>query len=110
MKAAVVGVLLGAGLVLLAAGMPEIPRVQANPPASGFSSDLITLSTTLGDHRQQLTLIDPRQRSMAVYQVDSATGEVALKSVRNFHWDLQMSEFNCTAPLPREIRSQLEAR
>jgi len=28
--------------------------------------------------------------------------------VRNFQWDLLLSEFNATNPLPREIRSMIE--
>ena len=101
---------MGVGLVVAAAGGGDFSRVEANPPQAGATTDLITHATSLGDHRQQLTVIDPRQRAMAVYHVDSATGEITLKSVRNFHWDLQMTEFNSASPLPREIRSMLEQR
>ena len=108
MKAAVIGVLLGAGLVIaMTAGASG---VHATPLAPGTGSDLITLSTALGDHRQQLTVIDPKLRVMGVYQIDGTTGEIALKSVRNISWDLQMTEFNAASPLPREIRSLLEQR
>ena len=47
---------------------------------------------------------------MAVYHIDTTTGEIVLKSVRNIHYDLKMIEFNGTSPLPREIRSLLEQR
>ncbi len=47
---------------------------------------------------------------MSVYHVESATGEIALKSVRRFHWDLQMDEFNGDSPSPREIRALIEQR
>jgi hypothetical protein len=108
MKAAVIGALLGAGLVI--AMTVGAPGVRANPSVPGAGTDLITLSTALGDHRQQLTVIDPKLRVMGVYQIDGTTGEIALKSVRNFSWDLQMTEFNAASPLPREIRSLLEQR
>ena len=45
-----------------------------------------------------------------LWGLDSATGKIALRSVRNIHYDLQMSEFNGEAPLPREIRLLLEQR
>jgi hypothetical protein len=111
MKAVVSGIVLGLGVVAaLAAAAPMAARVEANPSATGVGSDLITHACAMGDQRQQLTLIDPRTRVIGVYHVDNATGEIALKSVRNFHYDLQMSEFNAASPLPREIRSLLEQR
>jgi len=106
MKAAVIGALLGAGLVVaMTAGASG---VHATPLVPGTGSDLITLTTPIGEHRQQLTVIDPRMRVMGVYHIDGSSGEIALKSVRNISWDLQMSEFNAANPLPREIRSLLE--
>ena len=82
--------------------------VTAPSPVS-TSGQLITQVTPLGDNRQQLVVIDPELHAMAVYHIDAA-GEVVLKSVRNFHWDLQMEQFNGTSPLPREIRSQIDQR
>ena len=66
------------------------------------------LAANFIDDGDTVWIIDPKTRVMCVYQIDSATGVVALKSVRNFHWDLQMSEFNAVSPLPREIRAMLE--
>ena len=105
------GVLVFAGLAVagvLAMAQPGAvfaQRVPATPVST--SGQLVTLSTPLGENRQQLVVIDPVLQVMGVYHVDSA-GEVALRSVRNFHWDLQMEQFNGTTPLPREIRSQLQ--
>jgi hypothetical protein len=111
MKAAVVGALVVLGTVVLAAaGGPEAANGGASGGTAGSSGELITLASPLGDHRQQLTLIDPRTHVVGIYHIDNTTGEIALKSVRNFHWDLQMSEFNAASPLPREIRSLLEQR
>jgi len=70
--------------------------------------ELITFTSTGPDNRQQLTIIDPQTRAMAIYHVDAATGVVSLKSVRNIQWDLRMSEFNAVGPLPREIRAMVE--
>jgi len=88
---------------------------QAGPPRTsglhaGASSGLIALTSSMGDHRQQLMVVDPELKVLGVYHVDGTTGEIVLKSVRNIHWDLQMMEFNGTSPTPREIRTQLEQR
>jgi hypothetical protein len=75
------------------------------------ASELVAHSVMLEDGRQQLVVVDARQRSLAVYHVDPRTGALALKSVRNFHWDLQMEEFNAGGqPSPRDIRTLVEQR
>ena len=74
------------------------------PPA--VNSSLIT-HTAESNTGQQLTVIDPRTRSMAVYHVEKNTGKVTLKSVRQIHWDLQLDEFNGVSPTPREIQTLL---
>ncbi len=55
-----------------------------------------------------LTIVDPRQRALSVYHIDLNTGKIALKSVRNIQWDLQVTSFNNEIPLPQEIRSGLD--
>lgn len=49
--------------------------------------------------------VDAQNRTLAVYHVDPTTGKLALKSVRNATWDLQMQNFNTDEPLPQDIRS-----
>ena len=111
MKNAVFGIAIAMALVVGAlVGMASVETVYANPSQGVASSDLITLQLPPVENRQQLVLIDPRQRAMGVYQVDTNTGEIALKSVRALHWDLQLSEFISAAPLPREIRSLIDQR
>lgn len=114
MRAAVIGAVIGAGLMALAlGGFAEGGPALAQRPVSAETSahaEIIALTSMLGDNRQQLTLIDPKMRVVSVYHVDAASGGIALKSVRNFHWDLQMVEFNNVRPLPLEIRSMLDQR
>lgn len=66
-----------------------------------------TVAGEQGQPVQQVTIIDPKTRVMAVYHVKLSDGEIDLKAVRKFDWDLQMEEFNATSPLPREVRSQI---
>ncbi len=123
-RSAVWGIVAGVGVVLVSWGVvwqgptalaqrPTVaPPMIGSPPVNGAgrfapSGELIALSFDVGSGRQQLTLIDPRTHMMSVYHLDPATGEIALKSVRNVHWDLQMDEFNGKTPSPGEIRSLL---
>jgi hypothetical protein len=106
-------------LLLVVACGGNFAAVFAQRPPVGSAVDrsfaagdaFVSHASELADGRQQITLIDVRTRSMAVYQVDPRTGAIALKSVRNVHWDLQMDEFNSGGnPSPKEIRSLLEQR
>ena len=94
-----------AALAVLVASLADAqaPR-QAAADRSG-NADLLALSYDSGDGRQQITLVDPRQRVMAVYQVDRASGALQLKSVRNVQWDLTIEDYNAGAPAPRDIRA-----
>ena len=120
MKYATFGALLGAGLVVFAVqGPPSSGEVLAQrfapqrPSAQdlGQSSELIVLSNDTTDDQgkpaRQVIVVDSKSRTMAVYQVRAASGEIELKSVRKIDWDLQLEEFSATAPLPREVRSQV---
>jgi hypothetical protein len=114
MRIAIVGASVVASLVFasfVAALMPRVGFAQRAVPSPTLGGGgLIALATSAGEHRQQVTVIDPETRVLSVYHIDLSTGGVELKSVRNIHWDLQMVEFNGTSPLPREIRSLLEQK
>ncbi len=112
MKNAVLGVLVGVGLLATFVG-GEAPAPEAYGQSAvggvGSAQNLIALVTDLDD-REQLTLIDPTTRVMGIYHINRESGKVELKSVRDFRWDLQMVEFNGVSPLPGEIRALLEQR
>lgn len=109
MKHLALGVLIGVGLVVVALGSPTLsnPVLAQQGSSRHGDQELIALSAQLADGKQQLTVIDPRQRVVSVYHISPTSGEIALKSVRNIHWDLQMTQFNGKAPLPEEIRNVL---
>ncbi len=115
MKRAILGALLGAGLVVVAVGLcgqrNEVFAQREAPYPTAAVGELIAIPTgPLGERSQMLTVVDPRQRVMSVYRIDGGSGKIALLSVRNIQWDLQMTDFNGVEPLPREIRRQLEQR
>jgi len=88
---------------------PAQPVLPARLPVAA-AGDLMAFSSETSSGPAQIMLIDAKKRSMGVYHVDRETGEIELKSVRNFHWDLLIEEFNGVSPLPREIRALLEQR
>lgn len=112
MRHSLLGALLGAGLVIAVTAGPGSSEPAYSPPVNypsdTHSGELITHVTTADGQPQMVTVIDPRQRVMAIYHVDRASGEITPKSVRNFTWDLQMIEFNSGNPLPQDIRSGLQ--
>lgn len=132
MRTTALAALIGAGLVIAVATVAADPRDVYTPrpggnyganrrsavPVSGLgnpmpvtahpSGQVVALQTTVGTEHQQVTVIDPATHVMSVYHIDLATGQIALKSVRNIHWDLQLTYFDCASPLPQEIQAQLE--
>jgi len=115
MKKAVLGVLLGTGLLMAVVGQFDRPSEvygQRTAPnlAAGAGGELIAVPTPAGDRGQLLTVIDPRQQAMGVYHIDVPSGKIKLLSVRNLRWDLQMTYLNNENPLPQEIRALLEQR
>lgn len=90
------------------------PATAASAPRAvardGFAAGMLAFSTTLAEDRQQITLIDPTTRVMSVYHIEPKSGEIVLRAVRNVTWDMEMTVFNGTSPLPQEIRSQLQHR
>ena len=112
MRAAILGVLAGVGLALVAVGATPDGRValaqRAGPHgAVRPSGELIALSVTVENKYQQVTVIDPKLRSMSVYHVELASGNIELRCVRDIRWDLQLESFNGKGLLPKEIRSML---
>ena len=112
MRRSLIGALLGASLVIAVAagrGVSETPYAPPiDSPARSGGNELITNVTATDGSALTVTVIDPKQRVMAVYHVDRNTGEISPKSVRNLTWDLQMIEFNSGSPLPQDIRNGLK--
>ena len=109
MRRAGFGLVLGFGLLVAAVvlGGPQSGPGRPSAVDRGLPADsLVVLSFDLGDGRQQVTMVDPRQRAIAVYHVDKASGGIALKSVRSVQWDLLMEDFNSAgAPTPGDVRA-----
>ncbi len=115
MRMVLLGGLIGAGLAIAAVGATpdrgELFDQRLAPHQAAMSSgELIALSATVDDQHQLVTVIDPKLRSMSVYHVELASGDIELRCVRDIRWDLQLESFNGKGLLPKEIRSMLEPR
>ena len=115
MRGLVCGGLLG--LLVLVVGVVGLADAQgprnaaldrAGHDRTASSADLLALSHDGPDGRQQITIVDSRQRVMAVYHVDRTSGALSLKSVRNLQWDLMIEDYNSGTPAPRDIRALKE--
>jgi len=110
MRRSLFGVLWIAVLVLgIAVGQSSsepaaVGQVAFTPSPSLSAGTLTTHVLPAEGGPAAVVVVDTSQRVLAVYHVDRATGEIALRSVRNLNWDLQMLEFNSGEPLPQDIR------
>jgi len=85
------------------------PALPTRLPVAAAGNIIAFCSEAVGGP-SQVTLIDVEKHTMSVYHIDRATGEIELKSVRNFHWDLLIDDFNGVIPLPRDIRALKEPK
>ena len=109
MKNVAFGTLVVAVLLIFAGQWSDrTDRAMAAGSTGVAAGELVTHSSTIDGARTELTVVDPRMRVISVYHVDHGSGEIALKSVRNINWDMQMIHFQSGRPLPQEIRSLLE--
>jgi hypothetical protein len=79
-------------------------------PAGNVATGLITHVQELDGKLLRVVVIDPTQRVMGVYEIARETGEIQPKSIRNFHADFQMLEYNSGAPSPADIQKTLERK
>ncbi len=101
---------LSLGCLVLWAGVPDLTRAWGQGPARDGvrrSEALLVLPIPLNTGGQQLVVVDADARVMGTYHVDGA-GEITLKSVRNFAWDLYLEDFNGKEPSPKDIKALLE--
>ncbi len=109
----VVWVVAGAGLRPAWAQVPDGARrpsghEQSQPLAAGASEGVIALTVPGDAEHHGLIVVDATRQTVAVYHVHDETGQIALKSVRQIGWDLELTDFNSDSPLPGQIRSLLQ--
>lgn len=100
------------GLILALAGAWSADAQQpAGNSGLGLSSgQLVTHFQEQTNGPTVLTVVEPSTHVVAVYHIARETGEVKLKSVRNFDLDLRLGHWNSSGLTPEEIRKMLELR
>jgi hypothetical protein len=94
---------------------PNLPAKVTLPPTNlvvrqAVGQDMLALAELVDKRFQQVTLIDSKRQVICVYHIELATGKIALRSVRKIEWDLKMTDFNGSRPLPQEIQALSEQR
>ena len=87
---------------------PHSAIAQADGYRTDWAGGLVTHIFSQEGYPNTLAVVDPRRQVLGVYHVDTRSGAITLKSVRNMTWDLQMPEFNSKNPTPQDVRSGLE--
>jgi len=77
-------------------------------PAGIAQRSLISYVQTSESKPTSVILIDPVQQVMSVYQISREKSEIQLKSVRKFSWDLGLTDYNTSSPMPEEIQNGLQ--
>jgi len=100
--------------VLAVAGLVWSAEAQ-QPPASmpnfGGAGQLITYLIPSADAKPTaLTIVEPATKRIVVYHIDKASGEISLKSVRNFSSDLLLDDLNGGGLSPQDITTAHERR
>lgn len=91
------------------AAVASQPAPAVPLPLGGGQTQWKILENPNGPHAA--LIFDPVRQVFAVYHVDSASGQIMLKSVRNLSADLRLEQFNSGAPAPKDIQAMLnEAR
>jgi hypothetical protein len=68
---------------------------------------LFVSTSPIDSGRQMLLVIDPERQVLAVYHIETASGEVSLQSTRALGYDLQLEDFNAKEPKPAAIKKML---
>ena len=105
------GVALGTvvGLVVCVIALAVVDarhNVYGQVPAPQEGTIVVTMPA--GDSGQFLIVVDTRQQVMGSYHVHGETGNIALRSVRKYSWDMMIEDFNGSDPRPHDVRRQVQ--
>lgn len=110
MQRATTGIVFLAGLMVGALAFTR-PGPMALAQPQGMSKQSITMTNVpLPQGGQQVIIMDAQKSVLACYHAN-VSGEIALKSIRNISWDLQMQAFNDKSELePDDIQALINKR
>ena len=114
MRGALIGILGGvvvtAYVLAAAADHREPQKTHLRGTQSRGGDRIIALDGPHDEGQKLIVVIDDDQQTMGSYLVNTQTGQITLRCVRNFRWDLQMDEFNGSEPSPQKIQAILRSK
>ncbi len=116
MRATLLGLLVGviAATVVVSLGSEDsdlyAQRLGGFDAQAPTGEGLAVLLGPVADGQQLVLLVDEQRQTMATYHVQVESGQISLRGVRNYRWDLQMEEFNGAEPSPEKIQALLRTR
>ncbi len=78
--------------------------------SAGLAEDthgLFVSTLPIDSGRQMLLVIDPERQVLAVYHIETSSGQVSLQSTRALAYDRQLEDFNAEDPKPAAIKKML---
>lgn len=103
------GVLVSACVLSASAQHRDLPETHLR--GSGSRGErVIALDGLNADGHKMIVVIDDDRETMGSYLINAQTGQITLRCVRNFRWDLQMDEFNGSEPSPQKIQALLRSK
>ena len=82
----------------------------AQVPVTTSANEAVVVSVDAAGGGQFVVVVDTAQQVMGSYHVAADSGNITLRSVRKFRWDMQMDEFNGAEPRPQDVRAMLDER
>ncbi len=73
------------------------------------SQELQVVPTQLSATRWGVVLVDTRHDVLAVYRFVGSSSRIQLMASRNFRYDLQLKDFNNSAPTPGQVKAMVAA-
>jgi hypothetical protein len=113
MREALIGIL--GGVVVTACVLSASADHRDSPEthlrgAENRSDRIIALDGPNADGHKMIVVIDDDRQTMGSYLINTQTGQITLRCVRNFRWDLQMDEYNGSEPSPQKIQALLRSK
>lgn len=95
-------------IVLIALACWQGGQLAAERLAQPPGGPLWVAESPVDDVTRLLTVVDQESRRVAIYQINTQTGTLTLRSTRDISWDLMVSDFNAQEPRPAALQKMLQ--
>ena len=89
------------------AGVALFMSLSISNALASETEALIVSTVPIDSGRQMLLVINTETNILAVYHIETGSGEISLRSTRAIGYDLQLEDFNAKDPKPAAIKKML---